>query len=183
MSLRQFGITSARQVGCVAWILCCMLRQAWFLKTKCCIFKVGKTPTYSGGSVFQCNQPHSCTGPSQRHSYRLHFDSHTSPHSPLPSVPRRMLRQKRHIWFSHLTDDRSVSLCAIIIFCCYLSCSCVQSSQERRRTAHSPGHSERRSHTHTLLGILDRIVQLDMLHKEKMILTSGLICCPIRNST
>lgn len=49
---------------------------------------------------------------------------------------------------------------------CYLSCSCVPSSQERRYTAQSPGHSGRCSRTRTSSGILDRNVRLGTLHKK-----------------
>lgn len=93
----------------------------------------------SDGSVFQCNQPHSCTGPSQHHNCRLRFYSHMILHILPPS-------DRHH----------------------RLSCSCVQSSQERRYTAHSQDHSEHCSRTHTSFGICDQSVHSGM--------SSGRIC-------
>lgn len=43
----------------------------------------------------QCNQPHSCTGPSQRHSCRLRFYSRMFLRSLSPSGPHHRLQQKR----------------------------------------------------------------------------------------
>lgn len=69
----------------------------------------------------------------------------------------------------YMSDKYRISFLIGINYLSYLSCSCFRSSQGHRYTAHSPGHSEHCSHIHTSLGILDRIVQLGMLHKEKII--------------
>lgn len=59
---------------------------------------------------------------------------------------------------------------------CYPSCSCVQSNQEGRYTAHSLGRSVRCFHTHTSFGTPDQNVHLGMLHRgKKMFKTSRLI--------
>lgn len=65
--------------------------------------------TYSGGSVIRCNQPHSCTGPSPRHSCRLRSYSRMCLHSPPPSALRHSLQQNNTLWVSDMT--KSVNKC------------------------------------------------------------------------
>lgn len=50
---------------------------------------------------------------------------------------------------------------------CYLSCSGVRSSRQRRYTARSPRHSEHCSHRYTSFDILDRSVRSDTLQEEE----------------
>lgn len=50
---------------------------------------------------------------------------------------------------------------------CYLSCSGVRSSQQRRCTARSPRHSEHCSRRYTSFDILDRNVRSDTLQERK----------------
>lgn len=50
---------------------------------------------------------------------------------------------------------------------CYLSCSGVRSSRQRRYTARSPRHSEHCSRRYTSFDILDRNVRSDTLQEER----------------
>lgn len=65
-------------------------------KLKYSHFKKKPIITYSDGSAFQWNQLRSCTGLSQRHSFRLRFCSRRFVNSRPPSVPHHKL-QHNHI--------------------------------------------------------------------------------------
>lgn len=56
---------------------------------------------------------------------------------------------------------------------CYLSCSGVRSSRQRRYSARSPRHSERCSRRYTSFDILDRNVRSDTLQKENQMPVLG----------
>lgn len=79
-------------------------------------YNTNTSTTYFDGTVFQCNQPHSYTGPSQRHSCRLRFYSRMFLHSLSPSGLHHRLQQKHHIWQNQEHHLQMYKIC-VVTFC------------------------------------------------------------------